>query len=117
MQPLLRSGSRASSRTRSQAHSEPARLPLHFESSSRSPGRSVVYGVRDCCPLRAFSISRRHGWRLTPALPSLAPNEMLVPQAMGGDLSLAEAGGLADIESEPHPDRAVNLKNFLKAAS
>jgi hypothetical protein len=42
---------------------------------------------------------------------------MLVPQAMGGDLSLAEAGGLADIESEPHPDRAVNLKNFLKAAS
>jgi DNA-binding transcriptional LysR family regulator len=50
MRPSLDSGSRASSRTRSQARSEPARSPLPFESSSRSPGRSVSFMLaRDCC--------------------------------------------------------------------
>jgi hypothetical protein len=57
MQPLLESGSLASSRTRSQARSELARLPLHFESSSRSPWPvNLVYAGQGLLPLklRAF---------------------------------------------------------------
>ena len=54
-------GLRASSRTRSQARSEPARLPLHFESSSRSLAGQSRLQRGGCCrsSCAPFSISRR----------------------------------------------------------